>query len=156
MSIFYKIFYSIIEVTSLNQITLLLNKSTFAYIIAIALFCCVLLLMSVFSKFKIVGIRLLFAWLMSCVITLIYLANGNMEQDKLSDAINSQIILSFASFTIMLIFYLLGLIGTKPNKPRKNFGRNTWWIRIISFVVLLAFCCVFNISLFVSSALFYL
>lgn len=156
MYIFYNFFNSIIEIVNLNVIIMLLHNSPFIYIITISLFCCILLLMNVFSKYKILSIKVLFAWIISCIITLIYLVNSDMDKDKLSIAINSQVILSFASFIIMLVFYLLSLIGSKPNKPMKNFGINTWWIRSIGFIVLLAFCCIFNICLFVSSALFYL
>lgn len=142
----------------IEQVVFLLHNYPFAYIITIALFCCVLLLMSVFSSYKILNIQILFAWILSCVITFIYLINShtNIEQIKLNIAIHSQIILSLSSTIVLLIFYFLGLISTKPFKVRKKFGRHTWWINIIGFVVVLSFCCMFNIGLFVASALFYL
>lgn len=158
MDFLANLFQTITSLIHINQIVFLLHDSPFIYIITIALFCCVMLLISVFSSYKILNLQILFAWILSCVITFIYLVNSHtdMEQIKLSAALHSQIILSFSSTIILLIFYLLGLVSTKPFKARKNFGRHTWWVSIVRFIVVLAFCCVFNIGLFVASALFYL
>lgn len=158
MDFLANLFHTITTLIHIDQIVFLLRNSPFVYIITIALFCCIMLLMSVFSSHKILNLQILFAWVFSCIIIFIYLLNSHadMDQVKLSMAIHSQIILSFFSTVVLLIIYLLGLISTKPFKTRKNFERHVWWVNILRFIVILAFCCIFNIGLFVASALFYL
>ena len=158
MDFLVNIFQTIIATINMDQIVFLLHKTPFAYIITLALFCCVLLLMNVFSAHKILSLRILIAWLFACIATFSYLVNGYryMESIQFNTALHSQIILSFASTIILFVFYLLGLISTKPYKRRKNFGYHIFWINIVQFVVLFAFCCIFNICLFVLVALFYL
>lgn len=154
----------IIDIISLDSIIILMQTMPFAYGIALALFCCALLLGSAFSRYKMINLKILFAWILSCGATFIYLINGHAEMDamQLDNALHSQVILSCASTIILLLTYLLELIGTKPHKPAKQFNRRAWWVRIVRFVVaivrfivIFAFCCIFNIGLFVAAALFY-
>ncbi len=158
MDFLSNLFYTTTTLINIDQIAFLLHTAPFSYIITIALFCCVLLLMSVFSAYKILNLQILCAWVFACFATFIYLINAHTDMDstQLSNALHSQVILSCASTIILLIFYLLGLVSTKPYKPRKNFGYHAWWINIVRLIVVFAFCCVFNIGLFVASALFYL
>lgn len=158
MDFLMNIFQTMITSISVEQIALLLHKIPFAYIISLALFCCLFLVVSVFSSYKILELKTLVAWIFACVATFIYLINGsaNMESSQFNTAFHSQLILSCTSTTILLIFYILGLISDKPHKRRKNFGYHVWWISIVRFIVLFAFCCIFNIGLFVTVALFYL
>lgn len=158
MDFLINVFQIITTTISIDQIVFLLHATPFAYIITLALFCCMLLLINVFSAYKILSFKILIAWLLACIATFVYLVNGHgdMELVQFSTALHSQVILSFSSTIILLIFYLLGLISSKPYKRRKNFGRHTWWVNIVSFIVLFAFCCIFNIGLFVAAALFYL
>lgn len=158
MGFLMNVFYIIKTNINIEQIVFLLHATPFAYIITIALFCCVLLIMNVFSTYKILNIRILIAWIFACMTTFVYIVNGHddMKSIQFNTALHSQAILSFASTTVLFIFYLFGLISSKPHKKRKNFGYHTWWINAVYFVVLFAFCCMFNIGLFVSAALFYL
>lgn len=158
MDFFINAFQTTITTISIDRIVFLLHDTPFTYIITLALFCCIFLLISVFSAYKVLNLKILVAWIFACIANFMYLINGykDMEFTQFNTALHSQIILSFASITILTVFYILGLINTKPYKKRKNFGRHTWWVNIVRFIVLFAFCCAFNIGLFVASALFYL
>lgn len=150
-------FYGITALFDLNIVATLLRSAPFTYIIVIALFCCILLIIATFSRYRIFSFKMVIAWILSCCITLFYLASANnVELEIMQDTINSQVILSFASSILLFIFYILSMLSAKPKRKKKNYGYNGWWICIISFIVLLAFCCVFNVGLFVASALFYL
>ncbi|RDU65315.1 hypothetical protein CQA53_06460 [Helicobacter didelphidarum] len=151
------LFYFGIELIDIDTIQILLQKHLFAYIIVMALFCCVVLLISVFSRYKILSLRIFIAWIFSSVISLLYLLKADdVGIEVLRTNINSQIILSFASSILLLIFWIFSSMSTKPKKRKKNFGYHTWWISIVGFVVLLAFCCFLNVSLFVATAPFYM
>ncbi|RDU72718.1 hypothetical protein CQA66_03745 [Helicobacter aurati] len=158
--------YSISHAVNIAKISVILQSAPLMYGIVVAMFCCVCLLVYVFSKYRIFNLRLLIAWIISCVITLLLLAQNHIDEETFNLSLNSQVILSFASCTIILILYILSMASNKPNKRKKKYNKNTlstrilssdlWWIKILGFVALLAFCCIFNIGLFVFCALFYL
>ena len=146
-----------VSLVDMDRITFLLHSQYAIYGIVMALFCCVVLLFSVFSKRRIFSLRLLFAWILSAFLTLFYVTNISNDAVELKEInIASQIILTFGSSVILLVSYIISLIGNKPKRRNRNFGKHKYWISILSFVVLLAFCCFFNILLFVATSLFYL
>ncbi|STQ85597.1 Uncharacterised protein [Helicobacter muridarum] len=160
------ILYSILSTVSISKISIMLQSAPFMYTIIVALFCCICLLIYVFSRYMIFSFRLLIAWIISCLVTLLLLAMDNVDTKALSISINSQIILSFASCVIILILYIISIISNKPKKRKKRYnkvnlstrilGSDVWWAKTIGFIALVAFCCVFNIGLFVSCSLLYL
>lgn len=156
MDFFIKTFYSTMGLINLNSIVNLLQTYPFPFIISSALFCCIILIIYTFSRYRVLSFTILFAWLLSCLITLFCIPSANIVLEKLYSMINSQIILSFTSSIILLIFCILNTLSQKPRKKKKNYGYNAWWINIINFIVLLAFCWIFNIGLFTIPALSYL
>lgn len=156
MDFFIKTFYSTLGLISLDNIANLLRTYPFSFGISSAIFFCIILIIQTFSRYKILSFKIFIAWLLSCIITLFCIANANIALDKLYSMVNAQIILSFASSAILLIFCILNMLSNKPRKKKKNYGYNAWWINILSFIILLAFCWVFNIGLFAVSALSYL
>lgn len=149
------------DIISIDSISILAKENIVSFVMPLALFTCVLLIINAFSKYKFLSFRIFCAWIISCLISLFVISSGDLNNtDELNKAVlvsslNAQIILSFLSSVIMFIFYIFTLLGNKARARKKNFGYNRFWIAIVSFVVLCAFCCLFNIMLFVAWKLFY-
>lgn len=159
------LFYQIFNLLSLGKVASLLRSAPALYGIVSALFASLCLLIYVFSNHRVFSFKLLAAWVISCFITLIYLALERVELDILSIKLNSQLILSFVSTTTLLVLACLSLAFKKPRRL-KRYNKRTlstrilssdlWWVRLLGFGSSLAFCCAFNIGLFVASSLLYL
>ena len=155
MDNFTKTLLLLTDSISLDSISILARDNIISYALPCALFICALLLINVFSTYKFLSFKILLSWVISCFISLFFITSGDLDSILLISSVNSQVILSFFSSTIMLIFYIFTIISSKPHKKRKNFGYNRLWIGILSFIVSCAFCCFFNIMLFVAWRLFY-
>lgn len=159
------ILYSILNTISIDKISEMLKSYPFMYATVVALFCCICLVVYVFSRYMVFSFRLLIAWIISCLVILVLLAMNRVDQ-YLSMSINSQMILSFTSCIIILILYILSIVSNKPKKRKKKYnkvnlstrilGSDVWWVNVLGFIALVAFCCIFNIGLFVSCSLLYL
>lgn len=144
----------IISSLSLENIKATFISNYLSFSISLSLFFCFLLLIRVFFKYRFITFKILFTWILSGFIVLFFLQDNNDENVIL--AINSQLILIFVSSLIMILFYIFGFIFPKKSRPKKNFGRNFWWVWIISFIVIFAFSFMFNIFLYISTIIFFL
>lgn len=144
--------FKLVDIDSLQNL-LQINMLGFGLSIGIFL---IIILLNLLSKYKIFTLRRLIAWALSTIITFIYISNDDIGQNMKAVNMNAQVILGFVTNAVMLMCYLLSLISNKPRKRGKNYGKHTWWVSILGFVVLLAFYSVFNIALFAFALFFYL
>lgn len=148
------IVHRLVDNIRLKHIELVLANYHFSILISIALFVCTLLIFRVFLKYSFLNTKILICWILASLITLIYLVNE--DDNSIILTLNSQLILMIVSFLILFIFFIFGLFFKKPRKRIKKYGKNSWWVNILSFVVTLAFCIAFNIILYISCVVFYI
>lgn len=148
------VLHILLDNITLKNIELILVNYYLSISISLALFICVLLVLRVFVKYSFLTLKILICWIIASFISLIYLTNGDSTSIVL--ALNSQVVLMAASIVILFSFYIFELIFKKPSKKIKKYGKNSWWVGILSFIVTLAFCVAFNIILYVSCIIVYL
>ncbi|PAF45489.1 hypothetical protein [Helicobacter sp. 11S02629-2] len=143
------------KIITIENLLDILKTQALGFIISLCLFFCILLLFEVFSKGRIISLKVLGAWVISAVLMLLFLYKSNDYSKAI--AINTEIVLVVVSFVILLLFYIYELFMTKPKRLRKKrYGKHQWWVSIVSFIVLLAFCFLGSVLLYVVGIVYYL
>ncbi|PAF49365.1 hypothetical protein BKH43_06870 [Helicobacter sp. 13S00401-1] len=144
------------KIITLENLLDILKTQALGFVISLCLFFCVLLLFEVFSKGRIINLRLLIAWIISAILMLLFLYKSE-EYSKVI-TINTEIVLFVVSFVILVVFYIYELVATKPKKKRskKRYGKHQWWVSIVGYIVLLAFCFLGSVLLYVVGIVYYL
>lgn len=145
-----------LSLIDINEIQNLLQVNLVGFCISIGIFLAVIIFNAFFYNYKVFSFKVFFAWLLASVITFFYMLNDDTNTNMLSINLNSLVILDFFSNAIMFICFIFSLIANNPKKRTKNYGKHTWWIEILAFIVRVAFYSAFNIILFVIALYFYL